>query len=101
MSVPDEIKVKGIYDKAWKVGEIDPLEGDAATLSHFLDTVREFNVKLLVETHSRIEGGPFDGGHVVTVDAGDGRSYFLVPPEAAEYLRDYLSAEDYERFTNT
>ena len=91
----DELTVQEIYGKAWKVGEVDPI-GRHINFLRWLDAVRETGARLRSQPGSRLEGGPYDGGHVVALDTGPDRLYYQVPARAIGLLRGYLPHEEYE-----
>ncbi|MDP9379911.1 MAG: hypothetical protein M3Q29_07130 [Chloroflexota bacterium] len=91
-----ELMVHEIYDRAWKFGEIDPLP-NAVPLQRLLQVVDEDpDVRLQAIAESEVEGGPYDGGHVIAVQTRDLPLYFMVPPDAIPLLRNHLSQEEYE-----
>lgn len=90
-----ELTVHEIYDKAWRVGHVDPLGDKPTPLDRFLGVVREMGVRLRAEPNGALESGPYAGGQVIAADTNDGRLYFMIPPEAIPLLRDYLTEEDY------
>ncbi len=90
-----DIYVHEIYDKAWKFGEIDPLP-KAVPLERFLQVIAEDNIFLHADEGSELEGGPYDGGHVITVETRDRPMYFMTPPEAIPMLRPHMRPSDYE-----
>ncbi len=81
-------------DKAWKLGQVDLLPNPVPH-DRFLEVVREEGLRLQAEEDSELEGGPYDGGHVIAARMRDGHLYFVVPVEAIPLLRDFLSPEDY------
>lgn len=90
-----ELIVQGIYDKAWKVGRVEPLGGEPVSLDHFLDVVREMGVRVCAEPNGEVRIGPHADGRVVAVDTGDGRLYYIVPVEAFPLMGNYLSPSPY------
>ncbi len=94
-----ELTVHEIYDKAWRVGHVDPLGDKPTSLAHFLDIVREMGVRLRAEPNGELESGPYAGGRVIAADTNDGRLYFMIPPEAIPLLREYMPEEDYRELT--
>ncbi|MDP9380791.1 MAG: hypothetical protein M3Q29_11705 [Chloroflexota bacterium] len=91
-----EIMVQAIYDRAWKFGEVDPL-GKPVPLERVLKVVDEDpELRLRAIPDSELEGGMYDGGHVIAVETRDTPLFYMVPAEAIPLLRSYLSAEDYE-----
>ncbi len=90
-----DIYVHEIYDKAWKVGEIDPLPV-AVPLERFLQVIAEDHISLHADPGSALEGGPYEGVHVVTVQTRDRPMYFMVPAEAIPMLEPYMRPSDYE-----
>lgn len=87
--------VHEIYDRAWKLGELDPLP-NAPPLERLLQVVGEEGVPLRADPGSEVEGGPYDGGHVITVLTRDRPMYFLMPPEAIPLLEPYMDAGNFE-----
>ncbi len=91
-----EIMVQEIYDRAWKFGMVDPFR-TAVPLERLLKVVDEDpDVRLRAVPDSELEGGMYDGGHVIAVETRDLPLFYMVPAEAIPLLRSYLSAEDYE-----
>ncbi len=90
-----DIYVREIYDKAWKFGEIDAFE-TAVSLERLLQVVAEDAITLSVEPGSELEGGEYDGGHVVKVETRDRPMYYMMPPEAIPMLRAYMRPAEYE-----
>ncbi len=90
-----DIYVHEIYDKAWKFGEIDPLP-KAVPLERFLQVIAEDHISLRADPESALEGGPYEGGHVIIVQTRDRPMYFMVPPEAIPMLEPHMRPSDYE-----
>lgn len=90
-----DIYVHEIYDKAWRVGEIDPLP-TAVPLERFLQVIAEDHISLRADPGSDLQSGPYEGGQVITVLTRDRPMYFMVPPEALPMLEPYMRPSEYE-----
>lgn len=88
------LAVQRISPRAWEEMTIAPL-GAPLPVDAWLRVIREDRMDVVPQPYSRIEGGPYDGGHVVAVDSDEGRHYFLVPAAVIPRLREFLSAEEY------
>jgi hypothetical protein len=86
--------VQLIDEYAWEGGDVDPI-GDEIAVAVWLDRVRQLGLTLGTMPASRIEGGAYDGGHVIPALAAGGRLYFAVPAAAIPALRDALPAGEY------
>ncbi len=89
-----DILVHEIYDKDWKFGQVTPLP-NAVPLERLLMVVSEEGVMMRAEPGSELEGGPYDGGHVIRIEARDRPMYYMMPPEAIPLLRGYMQQGDY------
>ncbi len=90
-----ELTVVMLSDKAWERLELMPIT-EPVPLDQWLGWVRDERMHVSAEPYSRIEGGEYDGGHVLTLDNEQGRSRFAVPAQAIPMLRSYISPQTYE-----
>lgn len=90
-----ELMVVILSDKAWERLELVAI-AEPVPLEEWLGWVRDERMQITAEPHSRIEGGPYDGGHVLTVDNEQGRSRFAVPAAAIPMLGAYMDTPTYE-----
>ncbi len=90
-----ELTVVMLSDKAWERLELVPIT-EPVPLDQWLGWVRDERMRISAEPYSRIEGGEYDGGHVLTLDNEQGRSRFAIPRAAIPVLEPYLSSQMYE-----
>ncbi len=90
-----ELSVVMLSDKAWEQLQIVPIT-EAVPVEAWLKFVEEQGMRISAEPYSRIEGGEYDGGHVLTLDNFEGRSYFAVPAAAIPMLRPYMTPDGWE-----
>lgn len=90
-----ELMVVMLSDKAWERLELVAI-AEPVSLERWLGWVRDEGMRITAEPHSRIEGGPYDGGHVLTLDNEQGRSRFVVPAAAIPMLAAYMDAQTHE-----
>ena len=79
-----ELTVREIYGRAWRLGRVEPLEGEIP-LDRFLKVVQEEGMELRVDVHPHGDSKLNERQSVVAADIQDGTMYFLVP-EAAMHL---------------
>jgi hypothetical protein len=87
------LSVQMLDGRSWERGEI-AIVGRPVTLRELFAKCIEWDMHLSLPPLSRITGGPYDGGHVLTA-IGDARLYFAVPAGAIPALRPWLSERDY------
>lgn len=87
------LKVQMLDGEAWERGEI-AIVGRPVRLQEWFAKLIEWDLRLSLPPLSRITGGPYDGGHVLTA-IGDTRLYFAVPAAAIPALRPWLTERDY------
>ncbi len=90
-----ELTVVMLSDKAWERLELVAIT-EPVPLDQWLGWVRDERMCISAEPYSRIEGGEYDGGHVLTLDNEQGRSRFAIPAAALPLLRNYMSPQTYE-----
>ncbi len=92
-----EPEVYWIVPRAWEDAlAVEVVRG--VPLRQWLAILREWGMEVVTLPYqSAIAGGPADGGHVVAVEADNGRHYFALPPAALPALRGLVSAADYDR----
>ncbi len=90
-----ELTVVMLSDKAWERLELVAIT-EPVPLDQWLRWVRDERMCISAEPYSRIEGGEYDGGHVLTLDNEQGRSRFAIPRAAIPVLEPYLSSQMYE-----
>ncbi len=90
-----ELTVVMLSDKAWERLELVAV-AEPVPLERWLQWVRDEGMQVSAEPYSRIEGGPYDGGHVLTLDNAEGRSRFAVPAAAIPMLEPYMAPEHKE-----
>lgn len=84
-----DLTITPIYDRAWRVGRIEPL-GEPVPLDRLLDAVRATGARLRIEPTGGPETHPYPDGLVVAVEIGDESAYCAVPSEAIPMLGPYL-----------
>jgi hypothetical protein len=88
--------VQEIYDRSWRFGQVDPFR-TPVPLGRLLRVVDEDpDVRLAAVPDSELEGGAYDGGHVIAVATRDTPLYYMVPAEAVPLLEPYLGPEEYQ-----
>ncbi len=92
MTEPGNAIVQMLDGEAWEAGEI-AVVGRPVTAREWLATLDEWGMRLSLPPLSRITGGSYDGGHVLTA-TGDARLYFAVPATALVLLTGRLSEAD-------
>lgn len=95
MREADEIMVREIYDKSWKLGRVDPFE-TPVRLERLLEVVAEDRIPLAPEPGGELEGGPYHGWRVIKLETRDRPMYYMMPREAIPLLKPYMKAEDYD-----
>ena len=88
------LAVQQISPRAWEEMAIKPI-GEPLPLDAWLRMIREDRMGVVTQPYSRIQGGAYDGGHVIAVDTDEGRHFFMVPAAAIPLLREFLDEEDY------
>ncbi len=91
-----ELTVVMLSDKAWERLELVPIT-EPVPLDQWLGWVRDERMRISAEPYSRIEGGEYDGGHVLTLDNEQGRSRFAVPAAGIPMLEAYMSPQAYNQ----
>ena len=89
-----DLTVVMLSDKAWEHLELVPIT-DPVPLEAWLGFVQDERMQITAEPDSLIEGGPYAGRHVLTLDNQDGRSRFAVPAAAIPMLQSYMSSHSY------
>ncbi len=87
-----ELTVVMLSDKAWERLELVAIT-EPVPLDQWLGWVRDERMCISAEPYSRIEGGEYDGGHVLTLDNEQGRSRFAVPAAAVPLLREVMAPQ--------
>ena len=90
-----ELAVVMLSDKAWEHLELVPIT-EPVPVEAWLGFVQDERMRVTAEPYSLIEGGAYDGGHLLTLDNEDGRSYFAVPAAAIPMLKGYMSPHSYQ-----
>ncbi len=92
-----EPEVYWIVPRAWEDAlAVEVVRG--VPLRQWLAILREWGMEVVTLPYqSAIAGGPADGGHVVAVEADNGRHYFALPPAALSALRGLVPDADYTR----
>jgi len=92
-----EPEVYWIVPRAWEDAlAVEVVRG--VPLRQWLAILREWGMEVVTLPYqSEIAGGPADGGHVVAVEADNGRHYFALPPAALPALRGLVPDADYDR----
>lgn len=91
-----EIFVLWLVPKAWEEeGRLLPQHAPLA-LEDWLQTIHEEGMTVRPVPHSRIAGGPCDGGQVVAVEDALASHLFALPPEALPALAEVLPAAEYQ-----
>ncbi len=90
-----ELAVVMLSDKAWEHLELVPIT-EPVPVEEWLGFVQAERMQVTAEPYSLIEGGAYDGGHVLTLDNEDGRSYFAVPAAAIPMLRPHMPSHSYQ-----
>ena len=92
-----EPEVYWIVPRAWEDAlVVEVVRG--VPLRQWLAILREWGMEVVTLPYqSAIAGGPADGGHVVAVEADNGRHYFALPPAALSALRGLVPDADYTR----
>jgi hypothetical protein len=92
-----DIFVLWLVPKAWEEeGRLLPQHAPMA-LQDWLQTIQEEGMTVRPVPHSRIAGGPCDGGHVVAVEDALASHLFALPPEALPALAEVLPAAEHQR----
>ena len=89
MKDTSELTVREIYGRAWRLGRVEPLEGEIP-LDRFLQVVQEEGMELRVDVHPHGDSELNAGQHVVVAKAEDGTMYFLVPEGVMHLLAPRL-----------
>ena len=90
-----DLTVVMLSDKAWEQLELVPIT-EPVPVEAWLGFVQDERMRVTAEPHSLIEGGAYDGGHVLKLDNEVGRSYFAVPAAAIPVLKSYMSPHSYQ-----
>lgn len=88
-----------INEKAWESGSQVRAVHPPIPMDTWADATHRKGYKVVWTPEGAIEEGPYRGGSVVEVDSdvpGDaGRTYFAIPPEALDGLREIMQPDEY------
>ena len=84
-----------ISDRAWEDARLVAVS-EPIPIAAWLRVVEAEGMRVSAEPCSLIEGGAYDGGHVLVLDNDSGRSRFAVPAEALPLLRSRMGPGEYE-----
>ncbi len=87
-----------LNDTAYESGEFQAVH-DPLPVADWIAAMRRggFGVSVMPDAALELEGGPYAGGTVVETEMMGGRCYFVVPPEALDWLEHVLSEQEYRQ----
>ncbi len=87
-----------LNDTAYESGEFQAVH-DPLPVADWIAAMRRggFGVSVMPDAALELEGGPYAGGTVVETEMMGGRCYFVVPPEALDWLEHVWSEQEYRQ----